>query len=298
METIGSPVNPEDTKLWLPSSLAAGSLSCDIHLLTMEWELRIAQAGDALEEIRRSLRLRNYMYTFKRNWVRGQSANTRAQNALGRVKERAATAAEKYRAAHAALSALAPILRKVGWNVKLRSLNTKDDVREMTVPKQGESEGRRQLSWIWVVEGVGDDEDEVVQDGTVSFCYGRKLIFTRSTGLRIEWCKARARAMRWREEVELLQEEMRRVLQFLRWHACWWDVTAHSRTLPTAAENEGLIAYATRQAQIRRDLAAKFEFSWMRHLSAVPGVSTVSPALSHSVSLHLPDLSIPELPPP
>ncbi|KAG2742314.1 hypothetical protein P692DRAFT_20811856 [Suillus brevipes Sb2] len=36
---------------------------------------------------------------------------------------------------------------------------------------------------------------------------------------RIEWCKARARAMRWAEEVELLKEEMRRILQFFEWRA-------------------------------------------------------------------------------
>lgn len=165
METVGIPDNPEDIKLFLPSLLTADTISCSPHLLTIEWELRIAQAGDALDEIRQSLRLCDYMYTFKRNWIRGQSANTRAQNALSRVEARAAAAADRYRAAHAALSSLAPVLNKVGWNVKLRSLNNKDDVRGMTVPRKGESEGRRQLSWIWVVEGVGDDEDEVVQDG-------------------------------------------------------------------------------------------------------------------------------------
>ena len=167
IESIGIPDNPlaEDIKLLLPSSLTADSVSCSPHLHTIEWELRIAQAGDALDEIRRSLRLRDYLYTFKRSWIRGQSANTRAQNALGRVEARAAASAEKYRAAHAALSSLAPVLNKVGWNLKFRSLNNRDDVRGMTVPRKGESEGRRQLSWIWLVEGVGDDEDEVVQDG-------------------------------------------------------------------------------------------------------------------------------------
>jgi hypothetical protein len=100
----GNPDNPEDIKLFLPSSLTADTASCSHHLLAIEWELRIAQAGDALDEIRQSLRLRDYMYTFKRNWIRGQSANTRAQNALGRVEARAAAAAEKYRAAHAAFT--------------------------------------------------------------------------------------------------------------------------------------------------------------------------------------------------
>lgn len=70
--------------------------------------------------------------------------------------------------------------------------------------------------------------------------------------------------MRWKEEIELLWEEMRRVLQFLQWHALWWDNSAHLRTL-TGAEREGVVAYATRQAQIRRDLRARFEVLWAQH---------------------------------
>jgi hypothetical protein len=157
-------IKPEDSQLWLPSALCSKPIHCNERLLATEWELRYAQAGDALEEIRQYLRLRDYMYTFKRDWLRGQSANTRAQNALSHVEGRATAAAEKYRAAHTALSSLAHVLRKVGWDHKYKVLERKNDIRGMSVPKRGESEGRRQLSWIWLVEGVGDDEDEVVQD--------------------------------------------------------------------------------------------------------------------------------------
>lgn len=63
---------------------------------------------DALEELRQSLRLCDYMYTFKRDLVRGQSTNTQAQNALTHVVSKASAATDKYCAAHRALSALAP----------------------------------------------------------------------------------------------------------------------------------------------------------------------------------------------
>jgi hypothetical protein len=46
------------------------------------------------------------------------------------------------------------------------------------------------------------------------------------TALRIEWCKARARAQRWSEEVRLLLEEMRRILEFLNWRATFWETRA------------------------------------------------------------------------
>ena len=39
---------------------------------------------------------------------------------------------------------------------------------------------------------------------------------------RLEWSKAYARKARWSEEVKLLKEEMRRVLEFLKWKSTDW----------------------------------------------------------------------------
>lgn len=43
------------------------------------------------------------------------------------------------------------------------------------------------------------------------------------SGLRIEWCKGKAQADRWQEEVELLQEERRRILAFFEYRASEWE---------------------------------------------------------------------------
>jgi hypothetical protein len=93
--------------------------------------------------------------------------------------------------------------------------------------------------------------------------------------------------MRWAEETELLQEEMRRVLCFLRWQADWWH---EKGAIPLSRNEEGLVAYAGRQAQLRKDLADCFEKMWKVHLE--PNASTVStPAtVAHA---NLPDLDIP-----
>lgn len=72
--------------------------------------------------------------------------------------------------------------------------------------------------------------------------------------LRIEWCKSRARAMRWTEEVELLQEEMRRVMQFFSWQAEWWERQTSRLSDLDAEQSEGITAYALRQASIRRSM--------------------------------------------
>lgn len=80
--------------------------------------------------------------------------------------------------------------------------------------------------------------------------------------MRIEWCKARVRTNRWSEEVELLQEEMRRVLAFFDWHAAWWEERATPKTWLGPVENEGAVAYALRQADIRCAMRAHCSSIW------------------------------------
>lgn len=115
---------------------------------------------------------------------------------------------------------------------------------------------------------------------------------TLLVGLRLEWCKARARAARWVEEVELLQEEMRRVVCFLRWHAGSWINKVGECALIIAGNNEsliayeGLVAYARRQAQLRHDLADCFDRIWAIHF--LPTSMTTSSSACHVPDLHLP----------
>jgi hypothetical protein len=109
-------------------------------------------------------------------------------------------------------------------------------------------------------------------------------------GVRIEWCKARARALRWAEEVELLQEEMRRVLQFLDWQANWWEEQGRLQICQAAAHNEGLLAYAARQANIRRRLSRHFRTLWAPSTGSPDSLSLAS-SLHPSVEiLPLPDI--------
>lgn len=72
--------------------------------------------------------------------------------------------------------------------------------------------------------------------------------------------------MRWTEEVELLQEEMRRVLQFLGWKADWWDERARLWELDMStadlAQSEGNFAFAKQQASFYRSLQAHFKGMW------------------------------------
>ena len=86
--------------------------------------------------------------------------------------------------------------------------------------------------------------------------------------MRIEWAKARARYLRWSEEVQLLKEEMRRVRKTLEWEAQQWEGWRESWTIDAAA-TEGIKAYAMRQAQVRRDLLSHFTRMWDKPLVPV-----------------------------
>jgi hypothetical protein len=54
--------------------------------------------------------------------------------------------------------------------------------------------------------------------------------------------------MRWSEEVILLREEMRRVAAFLAWEADRWMSQQSAWEGTTQEDDEGLTAYALRQA--------------------------------------------------
>ncbi|KAJ7715478.1 hypothetical protein B0H16DRAFT_1245438, partial [Mycena metata] len=176
--------------------------------------------------------------------------------------------AERYRVAYRALMGLGKHLKRTEWEAELRPL-LPEDVRGMPralfqdperkkllmkkgtaarrKPKDMGAEAKAGMSWIWRSPGV-----EEADEGGMSEV------------LRIEWAKTRARFLRHREQLDLLEEEMRRILQFLRWRADWWDERAGRR--PQAPEDdkrrEGNTAYARRQAGILRKRADQFEKTW------------------------------------
>jgi len=235
----------------------------------VEFQLREGQAHDALNELRQALRSRSYMLKFKDRFLRGQGANTRARNCLKNVDAKVSASAAKYRSAYTALRILGPLLGQVGWQSKLRNLGD-DDIRSMSDGGE-EGEGRRRLSWIWLLCGYADGDTHDAEDAGLQ------------EAIRIEWCKARARAHRWAEEVELLFEEKRRTLKYLRWAGNWWYEKAVNMTTTDTTLAEGLRAYAGRQAALRRELAQSFEHTWrdtQRLLDIADGAETSPPSPS------------------
>jgi len=82
----------------------------------------------------------------------------------------------------------------------------------------------------------------------VSYCKGlpNTLLTLPWVGLRCEWAKSKACADRWDEEVQLVAEEMRRMLAFLEWKAGWWDRQGEVQLNVSCDILEGAHAYAAK----------------------------------------------------
>ncbi|KAJ3502874.1 hypothetical protein NLJ89_g8690 [Agrocybe chaxingu] len=233
LSDIRAETKPYDFPLWLPSQIK-GQVPVSPQLQRIEWKLRYAQAHESLDQLWSNLQVRAYLYQFKDRFVRGQAANTRARNTISTIDAKIEAATQEYRAAYEALVALGAILFKSSWTSELLPLKD-EDIRDLSEGKAGQSAGKRTISWIWKT---------IPTDGGTAFMHDR---------LRVEWAESRARAHRFTEEVQLLSEEMSRVLQFFEFKADEWEKKGKTQhTSPVRAE--GILAYADHQATMYRNL--------------------------------------------
>jgi hypothetical protein len=268
--------------LWLPSAIKK-RVACEAEIYGYEFRLREGQAHEALATLRHELLVRSHLYKNKDRHARGVKANTRAITAIEAASERIRRAAETYRVARRALLALGEVLEQTEWKKELKELK-ETDVREMKDGLMGDpdrQQGKKDkatkakakerskrdkvpLSWIWRTQGAAEDggDEPALNEGTWRCIWKGCGTDELSVALHIEWAKTRARALRWTEEIDLLEEEMRRIAQFLAWSGSWWDQQKTLREDVDAALREGLEGYASRQAARQRGLRARFLTMW------------------------------------
>lgn len=246
------PIEVHAILLLLPSAIPINT-ACDRQLRRIEWRLRYAQAGDGLDDLRRYLRLRSYLYIDKDRFQHGQRNNTRSKMFIERVEVKVRAATAKYRTAREALSNLAETLNISDWDKTYPLLNN-NDVHGLRAEEFNGSEGRRTVSWIWgnVGDGARSIESADLKDCKVILNWKPVFCSLHPLALRIEWCKAWARTMRWKEEVVLLQEEMCQVNAFLTTRADRWTDRRSLSGLPTmdGSLKEGYQAFAAQQSAL------------------------------------------------
>ncbi|KAJ6464570.1 hypothetical protein C8R45DRAFT_840433 [Mycena sanguinolenta] len=264
-------ISVTDLKLWLPSAIAAASPAI-VHGVFVpmavhqhEYRLHVGQAHEALHEVRRLLLVRTHIYKLKDTHSRGVRANMRSQDKIAALNNQIQQAATQYRVARAALVTSGRLLRWTEWERPLKELKV-DDVRGLPQttfhdPERKKKNKRRKrkkarverpISWIWVTQS----EEYDPADGPAM-----------NEAVRIDWAKTRARSHRWREEVDLLEEEMARVLRYCEWRAGWWRAQ-QGQQQGDEAQLEGETVYTVRQAAVQTKLARELGREWA-HLSGL-----------------------------
>jgi hypothetical protein len=241
----------ENIPLYLPSSLP-----CHIHCLPelreicqLEQRLCEPQADDALNEVRHQQRVIQGLWQFKQLNISGtgNKPNTRMITLYKRFSNKTNRAVEKYKSAWCALCALDP---GGSWLTRLKELK-KEHVSGPGKEPDDVSNSCYEPSWIWLVPRISGPSNMQMNIGEEEF----------NNGMQVEWERARAWMQRWKEELLLVQEEMRRVIAYLKWKADWWREQGALRSPVDVTVLSGVSGYAHKQA-----VAERCAVHWLLHL--------------------------------
>ncbi|KAJ7890043.1 hypothetical protein B0H13DRAFT_2341227 [Mycena leptocephala] len=238
------PPKAEDIKLWLPSDIPAVArrAACARGIPEMEAKLRAAQCVDSLNNLRSRLHAQKHLTTWRNSNSVGQRAATRSATLIGRIGDRIARerTSPPIQGAEASRHE-----RQSGGGERFR------------VEAEAGALGKLETDADRAYQG---DENLLLDlDGRRG--PGRDMVELHNS-VRVEWSKARARRDRWVEEVQILWEEMKRVLRFLRWVQDEWEHMAKQRTEVDPQLAAGLKAYALRQQAVHRRIAEGFHAGW------------------------------------
>ncbi|VDB95702.1 unnamed protein product [Peniophora sp. CBMAI 1063] len=254
--------------LYLPSNFAnQDETTVPAAVRSLEIQLRWAAMADELDNLRQQLRLKGCLNKFKLAQITGQHNNTRARETQDIVLDNVEKAAKAYRRHREAYLAL---MGKGAWEDTMKPLRdidchglgdrlleqienmTEENIQQFLAGKRGadsSGETRYELPWIWYSESEE---------------FGLQV----TDELMVEWCKSRARAQHWVQEVRLLDEEMRRIVEFSENMARIWDTRCKPQGRMDFGEEhayasdkgweDGARAYASKQAWIRRSQASKW----------------------------------------
>lgn len=209
--------HPENVELWLPSALPSSSRDtwCVRGLPLHEYRLRVAQATNALQGIRRLRRLLCILAVKSNSHITNtQKTGTRSRSVFDKTNDQHNQAVKTYHVAWNAIANLAPNEEFGRWKDTLRDLK-KDDLHGPGPEEYEVSASRYVQSWIWTTTSPTSTS---TNDADLD------------AALRVEWCKVQERAKHYEEEEQLVIEEMRRTLVTLGLTASDWEGQA---TLPS-----------------------------------------------------------------
>ncbi|KAE9394197.1 hypothetical protein BT96DRAFT_958865 [Gymnopus androsaceus JB14] len=261
----------EEAKIWFPS------------LLTTQEREHVCTEGLCDMEIR--LRKARLCHTLWNANVRGQRDSGRSQEVIDGIHQRA----------KGNRSALLALLGPGDWELELQPLHNGDvrsytDVARKKGPgRQGTNEEDAEKLGEEPMDGILEVEEEEMnllseerdrREGTgqsrevISWIWRTTPVSVEDGAdnnnelLRVEWGRSRVRMARGLEEVRYVREEMRRMVEFMERKVQFWDDRGGRRIVESEALQEGLKAYALKQAIIQRGLKKTCIDTWKKPLDS------------------------------
>ncbi|PIL31916.1 hypothetical protein GSI_06620 [Ganoderma sinense ZZ0214-1] len=221
---------PEDETLLFPHAypVLVRQHPAFASIVSAERLVRRAEASDALRQVRQKQGLHAFLWK-KTAGTFGQQAKTRNRKTMSDVKNKIEKARLDYETTRLKLYEIAETQDYADY----RPL-TPDDCRQMTIYHNQEEPGMqsKQVSWLW-------------RDGK---SYGENLDEHTLHAVRIEWFRASARCQRWKEEVHLLEAEMRRTQRYFDHQYRLWIHRSYDSESQSTLVARGKAAHAARQA--------------------------------------------------
>jgi hypothetical protein len=236
----------EDMSLFMPSSL--GTQICKEkgkpEAMELEIQLREGQANDALSELRMALAHKAMLFRTKIRQAKSVKTKTRAWDDIHRSEGSIQTHVSNYETARQALlhmDALKPHFKVI----KKQDLKLSGDVfEENRIGQKNDT-----LAWFWMTGSPEDysKENNISMDECM-YClpnsFLSELICIVGTVFRITWLRAKAHYEQWKEEDNIVREEMKNTINFYHKYKVDWEQRA-SKSLDDGLK--GHAGYASQQ---------------------------------------------------
>jgi hypothetical protein len=257
---------PEDVEIPLPSAFDPLPTSMK-GARRKEIRMRIAQANDALENIRLEIGNKSYLYRSNIRLADGKKQKTRGYAA---VKSADAGMRHHLRLYNHATWALDRLDAPQQIRSRFQQIN-REHTKAITAIYQPNAAGQSgvTLSWIWTVDIQGDSSKSPYLEERVvihSHCWSI-MALTIFAVYRVNWLKAKSRLDRAEEENILLESEMVWVCNFFQKKLA--DCLSWARVEGISAGHQ---AYAHRQGETWKLLRMEAETSFARSLERGEGI--------------------------
>ncbi|KAJ2913710.1 hypothetical protein MD484_g6700, partial [Candolleomyces efflorescens] len=217
-----------------------------------ELKLREGQANAAITGICNCLTHENLLVGFQRKHSRGVKQNTRSHKIINRIRAKRNGYAACYRHARLRLLALSNLGSKDSKRLDgFPELKNDDMYQKNAADVRVLGEGKETDSWIWSYGNLRGLDD------------GQRKEFLNEVK-KVHWFRTRADMMRWVEEVEILEEDFRRLVRAAESMAAFWtSVNASDQEQgpwnPVNVANPsriGYVVYAQQKAAMYRKMAS------------------------------------------